>query len=129
MKRGTPVKISLALAFSSHPIIMGVLLLVILSFLAGLWSAAVVFRKRVWKYGLLGLTNTASIIGLMIGTAAIRTERPQISEKAREMLEEMKKAGVRVSIRDKRKLYFVLLFTFIFVLLTYLVENLLKWYF
>ncbi|MDD5625637.1 MAG: hypothetical protein PHG83_00535 [Patescibacteria group bacterium] len=126
MKKGTPFKIILASATTNIPKVPLFFLLIILSYVSGLVAGKLVFRKKAWIYGLLGLANIFTIIGVIIGTAIIRIKNPKISE---EILEELKKAGANLSKWDKRKPLFVILFTIIFVILTYGIEALFKWYF
>lgn len=86
----------------------------IISAITGLLAGLIAFRKiKKGKFALLGLANCASIVGLVI--AIIFTRTRTISPELRKKLKQEK---ITVITADRRKIWFVITFTIIFVIIT-----------
>lgn len=94
----------------------------VLSFVLGSLLGFVIFREQWWKLALVSLANGFSIIGLIIALFFVKTKKVDSNLKQR-----IKQAGLVTVSRDfMRKFIFVLSFTILFVLLTYLIGVLVK---
>lgn len=127
IKNRAPSSVSYAQGVSEYSLPLTIGMILLISFIAGSVAGSVIFfrdlkeKGKSWiKYGLLGLSNVFSIIGLIIATAFFKTkEAGKLKKKA-------KKEGMLVVSSDRRKIYFILLFTAVFMLLTYLFAHLMK---
>ena len=132
MKRKTPPTVILAGFFAKHPLIDYFLAALLWSALAGIIAGLVIFRKsrKIKRYTLLGLCNVFSIIGLIVGTIFTQTKKieKEQKEKIKEYQKELKEMGLKITSRDtKRKIFFVLLFSAVFVILTIIRQGILVW--
>jgi hypothetical protein len=91
-----------------------------------------VFREaRTWKglfkFGLVGLCNSATIIGVMITVALVRT-RP-IAEGDKPLVRELRQRGYAtwaIRKRDIRKVFFVLMFSICLLEISWIVAKVLE---
>ena len=128
----TPLKASYTSFLANHPVINGVILLIICSILTGILAGLTVFKESrnkrgIRKYGLLGLFNVLSIIGLIIATIFSRTK--EVKEEDKELFEELKGKGYSTwafEWKDLRKLEFVPIFSVYFLIISWIVIEILK---
>ncbi|RLC45659.1 MAG: hypothetical protein DRI23_13245 [Candidatus Cloacimonadota bacterium] len=111
---------SLCSFISNHSIIALITLILLISFLAGGISGIFIFRNFK-DFAILGLANIFSIIGLIIAIMTVKTSRRE-----EEIIRKLKHSGYLVISTDKRKLYFIVLFSIVFIILGSLVGYLLK---
>lgn len=95
------------------------LFIISLSALTGAILGLVMF-KQPKKFALVGLANCLSIIGLIIATVFVKTKKidPKLQK-------QIKQAGLRVTASDHRKVIFVVAFSVLFILLSWLLGLLL----
>ncbi len=105
---------------SDHLLIFTFLLLIAISATSGAIAGRLVFGDY-RKFAMLGLANIFTIIGLVIAVALMNTKKIEKKFKRR-----LKKEGLMVISTDKRKLYFLLIFTIAFLVLTTLIGYLVK---
>ena len=121
---GAPAGISIANCIINNTLWFGLLFFVICSLLASFISGMIFFRKsRIskLKLSLWGLWNFLTIVGFIIATVFMKTRKPEISPK---LAAQLKQKGLSVKSRsDSRKIWFVIVFSVIFVVLTYLFQN------
>ncbi len=132
MKRGTPPTVAVADLFAKHPLIDYFLAAILWSAVAGVIAGLIIFKKsrKIKRYALLGLCNVFSIIGLVVGTIFTQTKKieKEKKEKIKEYQKELKEMGLRITSRDaKRKIFFVLVFSAVFVILTIIRQGILVW--
>ena len=72
------------------------------------------------KFAIIGLANCLSIIGLIIATVFVKTKK--IDPKLKKQI---KQAGLTVTATDHRKIIFVIAFSVLFLLLSWLLGSLL----
>ena len=102
------------------------------SAVAGVIAGLIIFKKsrKIKRYALLGLCNVFSIIGLVVGTIFTQTKKieKEQKEKIKKYQKELKEMGLKITSRDaKRKIFFVLLFSAVFVILTIIRQGILVW--
>jgi len=107
-------------SISKHPFITGVILVLVISAITGAVTGFIIFRDYE-KYALIGLTNVFTIIGLAIVMAFTRTKRLEETLKKR-----IRKQGFAVITIDKRKFYFVFLFSILFLIIGAIIGYLIK---
>ena len=116
-----PREISRAEFFINNSTFIGWTIFILCCMLASLIAALLSFRKdtNIITFLLLGLTNILSIIGIIVGIFFIKTKKldPKLKE-------QIKKAGVALTVWDKRKVLFVVLFSVGFLILTWIFEKL-----
>ena len=120
------------LFIAKYPIISTIIFLIFISILAGLLAGIIVFREArnkrgLIKFGLVGVFNCFSIIGLIIATFSVETKR--IKEEDKELFAELKKRGYSVrgaQSKDLRKLGFIPLFSVLFLLLSWAIIGIIK---
>ncbi|MBW2992954.1 hypothetical protein KY317_00075, partial [Candidatus Woesearchaeota archaeon] len=121
---GAPAGISTAHCIIKNTFWFGLLFFVICSLLASFISGIIVFRKdRIskLKLALWGLWNFLTIIGFIIATIFMKTKKPDISPR---LAAQLKQKGLAVKSKgDLRKIWFIAIFSVIFVVLTYLFQN------
>ncbi len=95
---------------------------VLLSALLGSLLGFIIFREQWWKLALVSLANALSIIGLIVALFFVKTKKVDIALK-----QKIEQAGLVTVSRDfKRKFIFVLSFSVLFVILSYLLGVILK---
>jgi len=107
-------------SISKHPFISGIILVLVISSITGAVTGFLIFRDYE-KYALVGLFNVFSIIGLAIAMAFTRTRKVEESLK-----KQMRRQGFAVIMIDKRKFYFLFLFSILFLIIAYLIGYLIK---
>jgi hypothetical protein len=120
--KGAPPKVNYAIAltgFTSNGLLAWLIYVAAISMLTGLVLGAIFFRDPI-KFALLGLANIMTIIGLAVVVAFTRTRR--IDEGLRRHL---RASGALVITSDTRKIYFIILFSILFLVLTFFVGYLL----
>lgn len=132
IKKETPAKVILAGFFARYPLIDYFMAAILWSVLSGIIAGKIIFKKsgKIKRYALLGLCNVFSIIGLIIGTVFTQTKKIEKDqkEKIKELKKELKEMGLKITSRDtKRKIFFVLLFSATFVILTIIRQGILVW--
>jgi len=122
--RVTPPKVNYATrlyySISKHPFISGIVLVLVISSITGAITGFLIFRDYE-KYALVGLANVFSIIGLAIVMAFTKTKKVEESVK-----KQIRKQGFAVIMVDKRKFYFLVLFSILFLIIAYLIGYLIK---
>jgi hypothetical protein len=115
-----PAVIRRAEFFINYSKTLGWSFFIICSILASLIAALIAFRKdaKLLTFTLFGLTNILTIIGVIVGIIILKTK--EIDQKLKDQI---KKAGVAITMWDKRKLLFVILFSIIFMILTIILEK------
>ncbi len=124
MEKGAPAGISIANCIINNILWFALLWFVICSCLASLIAGMVVFRKdRIskLKFLLWGLWNFTTLIGFIIATVFLKTK-----ELDPKLAKQLRKRGMHVSVRDARKIWFVILFSIIFIILTALFQNIMS---
>ena len=94
IKKTTPLKTYYTLFFAKYSVVSAILLLIIISMLAGIATGWIVFedlRKKWGKLAMLGLSNILSIVGLMIVTVFEQTKEKIVGTEA--LLAEIKSKG------------------------------------
>jgi hypothetical protein len=116
-----PLVIQRAEFFIKYSTIMGWFFFILCSILASLIAALIVFRKEtnILKFTLFGLTNLFTIIGVIIGIIILKTK--EIDQKLKDQI---KKSGLTITMWDRRKLLFVIIFSILFMVLTFIFEKL-----
>ena len=107
-------------SISKHPFITGIILILAISAITGAVTGFIIFRNYE-KYALIGLTNVFTIIGLAIVMAFTKTRKLEESLKKR-----IRKQGFAVITIDKRKFYFVFLFSILFLIIGAIIGYLIK---
>lgn len=136
IKNQAPVKANYASFWTGNELslfIIGVILLLICSFVASWLAGLVIFKEwrnkaGFWKFGLLGLTNILSIIGYILVSMFLRTKSIKPEDQA--LVDQLKQKGYAVGgleSRDSRKLLLLPLFSVIFMVLSWLVIKLFIW--
>lgn len=126
IKDEVPSSVSYAQSISDYSFPITILMILFLSFVSATVAGIVMFNKdmKEWKdslkYGLIGLANIFSLVGFIIVTGMIKTK--DLGKLKKRIREE----GLLVISSDKRKVYFIILFTAIFMVLSYLVAYLMK---
>jgi len=118
---GAPFNIGLATFIydfiSWNPLISGIMLILVVSALAGAVTGLILFRE--WKkYAILGLTNIFTLIGLLIAVLVMKS-KTQVDEKVKKDLESR-----GVMILDKRKYAFVPLFSIVYLVMSFVLYSL-----
>jgi len=127
-----PLKIFHALFIVKHPAISGILLLILSSIMTGLLVGVIIFRearnrKGLIKFGLIGIFNCLSIIGLIIATLFVKTK--EIREEDKELLAKLKQRGFStwaIQAKDLRKLGFIPLFSVSFLIISWIIVKLVE---
>lgn len=96
------------------------LVLAILSFITGALVGYIIFRQPL-KFGLIGLANLVSIIGLIVAVIFVKTK-----DIDKDLKKKIKSSGLTVVTADKRKILFVIFFFIGFILLSYLLGAVFK---
>jgi len=128
----TPLKANYASFLFNHPLLNWIILLIICSILSGIFAGLTVFKesrnkKGIKKYGLLGLSNVLSIIGLIIATIFAKTK--DIKKEDEELFKELEVKGYstwRIQTRDLRKFAFVPVFSIYFLIVSWVLIEILK---
>lgn len=113
-----------------HSYIIGFILLFFVSIMAGSLSAWLVFKeyrnyKDAFNFGLNGIYNCLSIIGVIIAVSLRKTA--VIKEEDRPLFEELKAKGYHIASGDAlRKLLFVLCFSFAFLSILWVLVEFIK---
>ena len=107
-------------SISKHPFIFGIIFILIVSTITGAITGLLLF-KDFKKFALLGLFNIFTIIGVAIAIAFTRTKKLDETLKRN-----LKKEGFVAITIDKRKFYFVLLFSVLFLIIAFLVGYIIK---
>jgi len=107
-------------SISKHPFIFGIIFILIVSTITGAITGLLLF-KDFKKFALLGLFNIFTIIGVAIAIAFTRTKKLDETLKRN-----LKKEGFVAITIDKRKFYFVLLFSVLFLIVAFLVGYIIK---
>lgn len=122
----TPARVSYAnlvySTLSQHSSITAIAVLLVLSVLAGAVAGQLVFKQPV-RFALLGMTNLFTIVGLVIALALTNTSKVKMDESFKRRL---KQYGLMTISVDPKKLYFLIIFTIAFVILTAGVGYLIK---
>jgi hypothetical protein len=105
---------------SNHSLIFTFLLLAAMSAASGAIAGRLVFGDYE-KFAMLGLANIFTVIGLVIAVALTDTKKIE-----RKLKKQLKKEGLMVISTDRRKLYFLLVFTITFLVLTTVVGYLIE---
>lgn len=108
-----------------HPVVNTIFLLILISIITGLIAGVIIFKevrskRGLIKFGLLGIANCFSIIGLIFATAFVKTKK--IKDEDRELFEKLKQkkySGWSFQIADKRKFIFIPLFSVLFLLISF----------
>jgi len=120
--KGAPAKVDYAIAltgFTANGLLAWLIYVAVISMLTGFVLGAIFFRDPL-KFAVLGLANIMTIIGLIVVVSFTRTKR--IDEGLRRHL---RASGALVITSDTRKLYFIILFSILFLILTFFVGYLL----
>ena len=124
MDLGAPTSVNIASSFVKYPIFYFFFFWIVLSVLASILAALIIFRKDrlpIWKFALWGLWNLLSIIGFLIATIFFKTK--SVDPKLRR---DLRRRGIRVVAKDLRKIGYVALFSGLFVGLTIVLEVILR---
>lgn len=105
---------------SRNPFITGIILILVISSITGAITGLIIF-KDFKKYAFIGLTNIFSIIGLAIVIAFIKTRKMEESLK-----KEIRKQGLTVIMTDRRKFYFLVLFSILFIIIALIIGYIIK---
>lgn len=132
VKNSAPAGVNYDYFIAKYSTVIFVLIFVILSFLSGTLSGLVVFKearsKKGWfKFSILGFTNLLSIIGLIVATVFVPTKSIRAEDK--DLFFEFKKRGYNTKsfrIVDARKILFLIAFSLIFTVMSFLSVALLK---
>jgi len=110
---------------------LGVALLLIASYLAAILIGLIVFRglrnKKIFKFGLSGLFNLFTLIGLIIAIVFWPTK--EVKPEDQQLFEEIKKRGYSIAAlrtRDWRKLIFVPAFSVLFLFIVWALTKLIE---
>lgn len=125
MENTVPRKIILDTLIIQYTLIFGVFLFALTSCLASIISGIAIFRNNKpspIKFALFGLWNFLTIIGFSIAALSIRTKKiePEMEEKIR---------NLGLKIWDGRKIFFICLFSILFLILTVLFQVILQYIF
>lgn len=117
IKEGAPVSIKGANFIIRHTFWFGIIFFIICSCLASMISGMIFFRKDVskQKLALWGLWNFTTLVGFIIATIFLKTR--QVDAK---LAKALKQKGLVVKARDLRKIVYVVVFSLVFVGLTFL---------
>jgi len=107
-------------SISKHPFITGIILVLVISAITGAVTGFIIF-KDYQKYAWVGLANVFTIIGLAIAMAFTKTRKMEESVKRK-----IRKQGFAVIMIDKRKFYFLFLFSILFLIIAYIIGYLIK---
>jgi len=122
--KGAPAKVAYATelyqAINYNMLLTWVLLVVLISVLTGAVTGIIIFRDP-FRFALIGLANIFTIIGVVVVMAFVTTRK--VDKRARNIL---KSSGYFVLITDMRKLYFIILFSILFLIMASLVEYVIK---
>jgi hypothetical protein len=105
---------------SRHPWITGIILILAISSITGAITGLLIFRDYK-KYALIGLANVFTIIGLAIAMAFTKTKKLEES-----LRKEIRKEGLTVVIVDRRKFYFLVLFSILFIITAIIIGYIIK---
>lgn len=127
-----PFNIALAKTISTHPILATIILLIIISVVSGALAGFGVFREwrtkeGIRKFALIGFWNSFSIFGMLIALSFARTKK--MEEDALLLANQLQSKGYdtrAIQRQDIRKLWFALIFSAIFVVLSLIITELLK---
>jgi len=122
IKDSSPLDILLVDFIITSALIWGIIFFVLSSCLASILSGMIIFRKEQIskkKFALLGLSNFLTIIGFLIATIFLKTKRldPKLEKR-------LKSEGI--IIWDYRKILFIILFTILFLVITFLFQIILS---
>jgi hypothetical protein len=124
MLEQTPAKISYANGLysiiSKNRDLFSIFLLLLISAVSGAVSGMLVF-KDYKKFALVGLFNVFSIVGLAVALAFTKTRK--VNEK---LSRRIRKEGFMVISSDKRKLYFLILFSVVFLITSLILGYMIK---
>ena len=118
------------LFISQHPFTAGAILLVLISILTGILVGFIVFpearnKKGILRFGLLGLFNCLTIIALIIRIHSLKIKKSD--EKNQELINKLKEQGYIIHKKDnKRKMFFVSLYSIIYIILVILIIGLIE---
>lgn len=104
----TPAKVYFSSFVAEHPIFDAIALLVLSSITAGIFAGIIVFkdlRKKPIKLALIGLSNLATLFGVLITIALVGTKNKD--ENLKPLLSEIKKKGYFGRRRFARILFFL----------------------
>ena len=132
MEKIAPPKAYFGLFVSKNLPVSAIILLSLSSIIASAFAGILIFKesrnkKGLIKYGLLGLSNCVTIIGLVTATAFARTMA--VKEGDKDLFDELKKRGYRtwpIRIIDLRKLAFIPLFSVSFLAISWIFTELIK---
>jgi len=132
ISKRSPLKASLASFFAKNEAISTILLLILNSIIAGLLAGVIVFKearniKGLVKFGLIGIFNCLSIIGLIIAVSFTKTKK--IKKEDEKLLEKLKQRGFSIQAlqrKDSRKLIFVPLFSGLFLVISWIIVKLIE---
>ena len=124
--RSVPINITLTEKFANlgdlELYLLGIFTTALLSYSISILTSLLVFKesrskKMIWRYGLIGLFNIFSIIGLCIALVIVPTK--QIKEEDKKLFLEMKTKGystLAYRIVDLRKLFYIPIFSILFTI-------------
>ncbi len=121
MSARQPLGTFFPLFISQHPFITGIILLVLISILAGALAGFIVFcearsKKGILKFGLLGLLNCFTIIALIIRIHSLKIKKND--KKDQELINKLKEQGYLIHRKDsKRKIVFISLYSITYIIL------------
>jgi len=122
ISQGVPARISYAnfmySALCSNYSMSSIVTLLVLSAVSGAVSGKIMFKD--WKFAKIGLFNLFTVLG--VGVALAMSD----SNMDKKLKKKLKKAGLIVISKDKRKLEFLALFSAVFIVLTIVAGYLLK---
>jgi len=125
-----PLGTFIPLFIVQHSFITTIILLVLISILAGVLASLVVFRearnkKGILKFGLLGFFNCFTIIFLIIGLHSLRIKKDKKEDQ--ELIDKFKKQGYSVHKKDgRRKMIFIPLYSITYLILITLIFGLIE---
>ena len=130
MSTRQPLKTFIPLFIGQHSTTTGIILLVLISILAGILAGIFVFRearskKGILRFGFLGFFNCFTIIILMI--RLFFWEVKKVKEEDYELVDKLEKRGYSIHRKDKkRKIIFVPLYSIIYLMLVVLIFELIE---
>jgi len=123
-EKGAPAKVYYATAvykgISSNKMLSTILIIAMVSSVAGAVAGFILFGDPI-KFAWVGLANLFSIIGLAIALTLTKTKKIDMELKRR-----LKNEGLVVISSDRRKFFFLVLFSILFIVLCYVFGYLIK---
>lgn len=119
LKARAPIKTYYSTFIAKHPVVIMIILLILSSILAGVLAGMIIFkdlRRNPIKLGLIGLSNSLTILGLLVTTVLVSTKTK--NESIVSVLTELEQKGYLLKRRFATILFFVAIPFLVFGLFT-----------